>query len=363
MDHRPVITLLEEAECWVTPCRLPPAAEIQVSVVIPAYRAEDTLARAVHSVLTQSLRDIEVIIVDDASADSTWTLIEELLPRDERVRAVRHKTNQGKPVAMNRAIGLARGRWLAVLDADDWYDVDRLRLLVELGERHQVDMVADNQFLYDATAGLVVGTAWPKSDAAWPLAFDDYLTGSNAYESFNLGMLKPVMRVDFMHRVGLGYDEQARHGQDFFHLLQFYLAGGRAMISDRTLYYYTQPFGRISRCWSHSARKRYDFKNACEINGRYLDEARRLLPARQWKRLRTRHRRLKLLEHFYCTRESVGRRDWMAALALTARHPAMLFYLLGRMYSRMRAHPGYYTTIHRIARRARRKAAGGGADA
>jgi glycosyltransferase involved in cell wall biosynthesis len=363
MDHRPVIALQEDAECWISACRLPPSAQVAVSVVVPNYCAEETLLRAVHSVLTQSLRDIELIIVDDASGDNSWELIADLLPRDERVRAVRHKVNQGKPVAMNRAIALARGRWLAVLDADDWYHTDRLRVLTELGEATGADLVADNQFLYDASAGKVVSTAWPENFASWPLDLDDFLIGSNAYETFNLGMLKPVIRLDFMRRVGLAYEEKARHGQDFFHLLQFYLCGGRAVISDRALYFYTQPFGRLSRKWSHTARKRYDFQNAYEINQRYLDVAERILLPRQWKRLKARNQRLQLLEYYYRTRECLSRREWTAALALMAGHPRMMGYLLRRLYGRIRENPGYYTTIHRIARRSARQAVKGERDA
>ena len=169
--------------------------------------------------------------------------------------------------------------------------------------------------------------------------------------------------LDFIHRTGLGYEEKARHGQDFFHLLQFYLSGGEAVISDRALYFYTQPFGRLSRKWSHTARKRYNFQNAYEINQRYLEAAQRVLPPRQWKRLRTRNHRLRLLEYYYRTRESFGRSDWLEACTLIVRHPAMLAYLLRRLLARMRDNPGYYTTIHRIARRSVRRMAKGESDA
>jgi succinoglycan biosynthesis protein ExoO len=264
---------------------------------------------------------------------------------------------------MNRGIALARGRWLAVLDADDWYHSDRLAALIELGERHQAEMVSDNQFLYDASAARVVGTAWPERVAAWPLDFDDFLRGSNAYHSFNLGMLKPVIRLDFMRRVGLGYEIEARHGQDFFHLLQFYLSGGRGMISDQPLYYYTQPFGRISRQWSHRARKRYDFQNAYTINERYLRRAMEVLPTRQWKRLEARNDRLRLLEDYFQAREALGSGDYAGAAGRMIRRPALLGYLFGRVVERLRRNPGYYSTIKHIALRSSRRAARGGTDA
>ena len=363
MDDRPVLMMQEDAECWVTPCRIPVGVDIAATVVIPNYSAESTLPRAIHSVLTQSMRDLEVIVIDDASTDRSWELILDLLPCDDRIRAVRHKTNSGKPIAMNRGISLARGRWLAVLDADDWYHSDRLAALIELGERYQADMVSDNQFLYDAPAARVVGTAWPERVAAWPLDFDDFLRGSNAYDSFNLGMLKPVIRTDFMHRVGLGYEVEARHGQDFFHLLQFYLCGGRAVVSDKPLYFYTQPFGKISRQWSHSSRKRYDFHNAYRINDRYLDRAKDVVSPRQWRRLAARKHRLRLLENYFRAREALSDGDFIGAAGLVVRHPAMLGYLLGRAAERLRRNPGYHSTIKHIALRSTRRAARGGIDA
>ena len=363
MDGVPLVALQEDPECWITPCRIPPSAEVAVSVIIPTYNAQDTLLRAVHSVLTQSLRDIELIVVDDASPDQTWEMIVDLLPSDERIRGVRHKNNGGKAIAMNRAITLARGRWVAVLDADDWYHTERLASLIAEGERLGADMISDNQFFYDASAARVVGTAWPEAQSVWPLDLDDYLWGSSAFESFNLGMLKPVIRLDFMRRTSLGYEVQARHGQDFFHLLQFYLSGGRGAVCDRPLYFYTQPYGQVSRQWSHSARKRYNFQNAFEINNRFLREAQRLLPERQWKRLETRNKQLKLLENYHRARESAGRHQWGDAMGLVARHPAMLGFLLGRAYQRISSTPGYYKKIHRIARRAAKRAGRGEANA
>jgi hypothetical protein len=135
------------------------------------------------------------------------------------------------------------------------------------------------------------------------------------------------------------------------------------VISDRALYFYTQPFGRLSRKWSHAARKRYDFQNAYEINQRYLEAARRVLPPHQWKRLRTRNTRLRLLEQYYRTRESLGRHEWLRAVTLMARNPALLGYLLRRLLARVRDHPGSSATIERIARRSARKAASGEQDA
>lgn len=89
----------------------------RVSVVIPAYNRERTLLRAVRSVLDQSFRDLELIVVDDASTDDTRTVVEGLA--DTRVRCVSHDRNRGAAAARNTGIRAARGDYVAFLDSDD----------------------------------------------------------------------------------------------------------------------------------------------------------------------------------------------------------------------------------------------------
>lgn len=347
------LEMQENDDFWISHAR-GSAAPISTTVVIPAFNAEDTLLRAVHSALDQTLREIEVLIVDDASTDSSWPLIRGLLIEDSRVRVMRHKQNRGKSVAMNRAASVARGYWLAVLDADDWFHAGRLSTLIRLADQRQADMVADNQFLYDARADHLVGSAWPQDDTAWELTFDDFLIGSDAYENFNLGMLKPVLRVDFMRRMQPAYEERARQGEDFLHLLQFYLAGGKAVISDTPYYYYTQPFGTISHQWSQPTRRRYDFQNAYDVNQRYLDQAAHILTRRQRALLMARTRRLKALEKYFGAKDALTRHAWLAAATQLAGHPSAISYLLRRLGGRFLPDPTSRTIDH-IATRSRRR--------
>jgi succinoglycan biosynthesis protein ExoO len=344
--------LEEQPGFWLTPYAVP-NQPVQVTIVVPTFSAEATLERALRSALNQSMREIEVIVVDDASSDNSWSLIRALALEDPRVRGVLNKTNCGKPVGMNRAIALARGKWLAILDADDWYHPERLAALVAMGERWRADMVADNQFFYDAVANRVVSAAWKPGAAEWPLTFDGYLEGSTAFATFNLGMLKPIIRMDFILATGLGYDEQARHGQDFFHLLQFYLASGKAVVSDKPYYHYTQPYGAISRSWSHVARRRYDFQSAYLNNQRHIAQAQGKLSPTQAARLGRRNEQLKALEYYYQAKQCLANHDFAGAFRRLAQEPAMLRYAVWRLrrvfFKRSDAH-----AIERVAARSRK---------
>ncbi len=92
---------------------------IEVSVIIPAYNAANTVARTLESLLTQTYAAWEVIVVDDGSEDKTVAIVTHFAEKDDRIRIV-SQPNQGVSAARNTGIGLARHAWLLFLDADDW---------------------------------------------------------------------------------------------------------------------------------------------------------------------------------------------------------------------------------------------------
>ena len=91
----------------------------RISVVVPAWRAEKTLAATLDSILCQTWREIEVLVVDDASPDGTLALAQRYASRDERVRVLAQPENGGVSNARNRGVREARGEWIAFLDSDD----------------------------------------------------------------------------------------------------------------------------------------------------------------------------------------------------------------------------------------------------
>lgn len=97
-----------------------------VSVIMPAWNAEASIAAAAASVLAQSWRNIELLIVDDASSDGTWSVMQGIAARDPRVRIWRNSVNVGPYVSKNIALTQARGDWITGHDADDWAHPERI---------------------------------------------------------------------------------------------------------------------------------------------------------------------------------------------------------------------------------------------
>lgn len=125
-----------------------------VSVIMPVYNTEDLMRQSIDSVLSQTLKDIELICVDDGSTDSSLAILEEYSKNDPRVR-VFCQENAGAGKARNKAIGNATGKYLAFMDADDRYpDEEVLQKLVSAAERHSVK-IAGGSKLRETKKGII----------------------------------------------------------------------------------------------------------------------------------------------------------------------------------------------------------------
>lgn len=131
------------------------------TVVIPAYNAAATLARAIESVRAQTWPAHEILIVDDGSTDDTADIARQF---GAPVRLIQ-QANQGVSVARNAGAAAATGDWLAFLDADDWYTPDRLRLHGEwIAEAAPPDFLTGD-YEYRDSAGALLGTSMAQHDA------------------------------------------------------------------------------------------------------------------------------------------------------------------------------------------------------
>ena len=101
-----------------------------VSIVMPSYNTAEYIAESIDSVLNQSYTNWELIIVDDASTDNTDFVVEPYL-KDKRIKYFKNEQNSGAAVSRNRALAIAKGKWVAFLDSDDLWDRYKLEKQIE----------------------------------------------------------------------------------------------------------------------------------------------------------------------------------------------------------------------------------------
>lgn len=101
---------------------------VVISVIVPVYNAEKYLNRCIESILDQTFKDLELILVDDGSKDSSGDICEKYAGRDQRIKVI-HQENKGQAAARNRGVFSAAGEWIAFVDADDMIQQQMLEYL------------------------------------------------------------------------------------------------------------------------------------------------------------------------------------------------------------------------------------------
>lgn len=131
----------------------------KVSVVIPVYNVEKYLRECLESVVNQTLKAIEIICVNDGSTDGSLGILNEYAGRDGRIKVI-SQTNQGAGAARNAGLNVAVGTYLAVLDADDRYDLSLLEKMYGLAVKDSLDIAVCRSHQLDNRAGVVFETPW-----------------------------------------------------------------------------------------------------------------------------------------------------------------------------------------------------------
>ena len=111
-----------------------------VSVIIPVYNVEEYLKEALESVVNQSLKDIEIIIINDGSTDKSLRIIKGYATKDKRIKIINQK-NQGQSIARNSGIENAKGKYIYFMDSDDYIALETLEVCYKKCEEYELEMI------------------------------------------------------------------------------------------------------------------------------------------------------------------------------------------------------------------------------
>lgn len=116
-----------------------------VSIIVPVYNAQDHLARCIDSLIGQTLKDIEIILVNDGSTDGSPKICDQYKVKDSRVRVI-HQKNTGQGIARNAGIKQAKSSYIGFVDADDWAEEDMFEKLYQTSHNEGADITMCNCF-------------------------------------------------------------------------------------------------------------------------------------------------------------------------------------------------------------------------
>lgn len=235
-----------------------------VSVIIPVYNVERYLHRCVQSVLRQTLKDIEVILVDDGSPDNCPSLCDEYARSDNRVKVV-HKNNEGLGFARNSGMAQATGKYVAFVDGDDFVDERMYQTLYARAETCGLDTVFGGICFRRPDGSLV-----PRREVKSPASF----TGRREVDGFLLDLVAPrpecpndvkylvsacraIYSKEIIDRRGLAFvSERVFLSEDILFNIDYLSAAERVCYLPDAFYYYCQNAGSLTHTYKDEKYER-----------------------------------------------------------------------------------------------------------
>ena len=143
------------------------SSDIKVSVLVPVYNVEDLLPRCLDSIVNQTLKEIEIVCVNDASPDSSLKVLEEYAKRDTRIKVISHTINMGLLMARRTGYQNANGRYIFFCDSDDFLPADALENLYRASKTSNADIIVGNmELIYPSGRRILRDRANKISDTA-----------------------------------------------------------------------------------------------------------------------------------------------------------------------------------------------------
>lgn len=209
----------------------------KVSVIIPIYNASAFLNECLDSILGQTLRQIEVICVDDGSTDNSLEILHQYQQKDYRVQVLTQK-NQGAGAARNLGLAQASGEYLSFLDADDFFEKDMYEVAYQAACDNQADVCVFNCDLFDNTTRQIKPCTWefrrqyfPEKKPFSPLAPD---ARDNLFRMFNGWPWDKLYLRTFIQRTGLQY-QNLRTTNDMYFVFMALARARRIVTVDKIL--------------------------------------------------------------------------------------------------------------------------------
>lgn len=203
-----------------------------VSIIVPVYNAEKYLNRCIDSILSQTMTDFELLLIDDGSKDNSGRICDEYAAKDVRVRAF-HKPNGGVSSARNLGLDNAKGKWITFVDADDRCSCNYLEHLLSKVD-DDTDLIISYAVICDSTGEKAEVYPEYRVNAT---NFERLFVDSDMH--WHTSPWAKLYRASIIYENSLRFNEMMHIGEDADFLFSFMLITDKIYVSSDTDYYYT----------------------------------------------------------------------------------------------------------------------------
>lgn len=211
----------------------------EISVIIPVFNVEHYLIDCVDSVRKQTFKDLQIILIDDGSTDSSGEICDELKTLDNRIEVV-HKMNKGVSSARNTGLSLAKGKYISFVDADDWISPEMYEIMLLELKKNEADIVAC-KFMEETS---------PQKKNNSNILYNTEIIQSNSIERFLCKDLygNSICNKLFKNKKNMPrFNENRRVGEDFLFLYQMVKKSNVIIKIDKVGYHYRIRLGSCSK--------------------------------------------------------------------------------------------------------------------
>lgn len=205
-----------------------------ISIIIPVYNAEKYIRKSLDSVLGQTYRKLEVILVNDGSTDQSGAICNEYAQKDSRV-VVLHKENGGVSSARNAGLKRAKGNYIGFIDPDDWIDPYMFEELYQLIINHNTDISACGYVIEDINGNILKQTAHSEVRE-----FNRVATFNNILDptSFQGYVWNKLFSAELIKKESLAFDEDIHFGEDLLFCCENFLRNQKLIYDPSPRYHY-----------------------------------------------------------------------------------------------------------------------------
>lgn len=239
-----------------------------ITIIVPVYQTKPYLCRCVYSLLKQTWKNLEILLVDDGSTDGSGEICEQLRQEDGRIRVI-HQENGGLSCARNAGLREASGRYVGFVDSDDRVEPAMYMELVQAAECHDADLVMcdhkrmlKNGDVREVTTSLAAGVY--DRDALKKSLYPALLMGADLNYGPLLQVWNCLYRRSFLEQYGLRFEPEIRWSEDnLFNAQAGYHARRFVYLKEKFFYQYYENPGSITTGYRPGAWNVYKRMNQC----------------------------------------------------------------------------------------------------
>lgn len=207
-----------------------------VTVIVPVYKAEKFLSKCLESIINQSYKDIEIILVNDGSPDKSLEIAQEFVVKDKRIKII-NKENEGVSVARNIALDIARGEYICFVDSDDYVELDMIAEMYKKIEDYDADLILSdyNRVFPDRIKEemMIIDEGFYSDKRLLIEFFEDYISLTDKFGTNQFACTK-LFKKEIIDKYKIRFNRNLKIGEDHLftaqyisHIKSFYALTGR----------------------------------------------------------------------------------------------------------------------------------------